>query len=192
MPPLVVSLLLVLAGFACIFLELLIPSAGVIALISGSLLISGIVVAFTAGTLTGFLVLLFTLVALPIVIVFLIQIWPNTPIGRRLFSKLPSKEEIEPEPTRLESLKSLVGKHGVARSKLLPSGGITIEGKHYDAVSDGLPIEKDQKITVVAIRAGRIFVRPMLRSASEETVSTPLDQSIESLGLESLDDPLEK
>ena len=191
MPPLVASLLLVLAGFACIFLELLIPSAGIIALVSGSLLVSGIVVAFSAGVVPGFIVLIVTLVALPIVIIFLIQIWPNTPIGRRIFISLPNREDVEPEQSRVETLNSLIGKHGVARSKLLPAGGITIEGKHYDAFSDGLPIEKDQKITVIAIRAGRILVRPMIQAAAD-TSGTPLEQSIEDLGLESLDDPLEK
>ena len=191
MPPIVVSLLLVLAGFACIFLELLIPSAGIIALVSGTLLVSGIVVGFTAGTVPGFVILTVTIIALPIVIIMLIQIWPNTPIGRRIFIALPNKEDVEPDPAIKESLDSLIGKHGVARSKLLPAGGITIEGVHYDAVSGVLPIDQDQKVTVVAVRANRIFVRPMIKASPEATESS-LEQSIESLGLESLDDPLEK
>lgn len=189
MPPLAVSLLLVLAGFACLFLELVIPSAGVIALLSGTLLVSGIVVGFSAGMVPGFIILTVTIVALPIVIMFLIQVWPNTPIGRRIFSALPNREDVEPDRAVVETLESLIGKNGVARSKLLPSGGITIEGVHYDAVSDGMPIEKDQKITVVAVRANRIFVRPQMQAAISDT-SGSLDQSIESLGLESLDDPL--
>ncbi len=191
MHPIVVSLLLVLAGFACIFLELLIPSAGLIALISGSLLVSGIIVGFTAGTVPGIVIMVLTLVALPIVIAFLIQIWPNTPIGRRLFIALPKKEDVEPDQTVVDSLESLIGKSGVARSKLLPAGSITIDGRHYDAVSDGMPIEKDQKITVISIKAQRIFVRPQMHVAPIESKNT-LSQSIEDLGLESIDDPLEE
>ena len=146
MHPIIVSLLLLLAGFACIFLELLIPSAGLIALISGTLLISGIVVGFSAGMVPGLVILVVTLIALPIVIAFLIQIWPNTPIGRRIFIPLPKREDVEPDRLVVESLESLVGKKGVARSKLLPAGSVTIDGKHYDAVSDGYPIEKNEKI----------------------------------------------
>lgn len=190
MPPIAVSIILVLAGFACIFLELLLPSAGIIALVSGTLLVSGIVVGFSAGTLPGMIIMGVTIIALPIVVMFLIQIWPNTPIGRRLFSALPTKEEVEPDQDRLNSLESLVGRNGISRSKLLPAGSITIDGKHYDAVSDGLPIEKDQKITVVSVKAQRIFVRPMIQAATERGANS-LDQSIESLGLESIDDPLE-
>lgn len=190
MHPLAVSILLILAGFACIFLELLIPSAGLIALVSGSLLVSGIVVAFSAGMVPGVVVLVVTLVALPIIIAFLIQIWPNTPIGRRLFTTLPNKEDVEPEQALVDSLESLIGKTGVARSKLLPAGSITIDGKHYDAVSDGMPIEKDQKITVVSVKAQRIFVRPATVATEAETQQA-LTQSIESLGLEAIDDPLE-
>lgn len=193
MPPLVASILLVLAGFACIFLEFLIPSTGVIAIISGTLLVSAVVVAFSVGVGTGIIVLIVILLALPFAIMFMIQIWPNTPFGKLVFSRLPTREEVEPAPELTESLESLVGREGIARSKLLPAGSITIDGKHYDAVSDGMPIEKDQPVKVIAVKARRIFVRPVLQEQTThqaESVDDPLNQSIESLGLESLDDPL--
>ncbi|MEE2641611.1 MAG: NfeD family protein [Planctomycetota bacterium] len=190
MQPTFVSILLVMAGFACIFLELVIPSAGLIALISGSLLISGIVVGYSAGFVTGTTLLGVTLVGVPVVVMYLLQIWPNTPIGRRLFSRLPSRDEVEPDRDIVDSLQGLVGRQGVARSKLLPAGSVTIDGKHYDAVSDGLPIEIEQKVTVVAIKAQRIFVRPLVAASTDTTVDT-LSQSIESLGLDDLEDPLD-
>jgi membrane-bound ClpP family serine protease len=190
MHPIIVAVLLLLAGFACMFLELLIPSAGLIALISGALLVSGVVVGFTAGMIPGLVILVITLTAIPVVISFLIQIWPKTPIGRRVFIPLPKREDVEPDPSVIEALESLVGKNGIARSKLLPSGSVTIDGKHYDAVSDGLPIEKNQKITVVAIKAQRIFVRPQMLPNVPENEDA-LSQTIDSLGLESIEDPLE-
>ncbi|MDG2469529.1 MAG: NfeD family protein [Pirellulaceae bacterium] len=191
MNPILSSVLLIVAGFAFIFLELLIPSAGLIGIISAALLLSGIVVGFQSGLGVGFTILTVTLVLLPIVIAFLLKIWPNTPIGKMLFISPPSEEDVVPDPEVQESLESLLGKVGIARSKLLPSGSVTIDGKHYDAVSDGLPIELGQDVKVVKVKAMRIFVRPEIKMASRDT-EDPLSQSIESLGLNEIEDPLEK
>ena len=74
MNPILSSVLLIVAGFAFIFLELLIPSAGLIGIISAALLLSGIVVGFQAGLGVGLTILTVTLVLLPIVIAFLLKI----------------------------------------------------------------------------------------------------------------------
>lgn len=189
MHPIFASILLLLAGLAFIFVELLIPSAGLIAIVSGTLLVSGIVVGFSAGPTAGFIILGGTLLTLPITIAFLLKIWPETPIGRRLFISPPKAEDVEPDKERTVSLLSLIGKEGISRSKLLPAGSVTIDGRHYDAVSDGLPIEMNQKIKVSAIKAQRIFVRPVMREL-EEDPNDALSQSIESLGLDEIDEPL--
>lgn len=191
MNPIVVSILLLIAGLALIFVELMIPSAGLIAFLSAGLLIAGIVVAFNAGFVPGMIVLVVTLTSVPIVIAVLLKVWPNTSMGKRLFISPPKAEDVAPEKTLRDGLETLIGQQGIARSKLLPAGNITIEGKHYDAVSDGLPIEKDQRIEVVAIKAQRIIVRPVLKEVETANSDEALSQSIESLGLESIDDPLE-
>ena len=190
MHPILVSILLIIAGFAFIFLELLIPSAGLIGIISAILLIAGIVVAFNAGFMAGMITLGVVMVLTPIVIVLLMRIWPYTPIGRKLFSSLPKSEDVEPDAEKVQALQALVGKTGTARSKLLPSGGVTIDGQNYDAVSDGLPIEQGQDIKVVSVRAQRIFVRPIHKELEKTETSEQLSQSLDALGLESIDDPL--
>ena len=53
----------------------------------------------------------------------------------------------------------LVGKTGIARSEMIPSGQVIIDGRKYDAVSEGLPIDKGDHIKVIAIRMFKIFVR---------------------------------
>jgi len=191
MDPIAVSILLLIAGLALIFVELMIPSAGLIGVISAAVLIAGIVVAFNAGFVPGLIVLILTLTSVPIVIALLLKVWPNTPIGRRLFISPPKAEDVSPEASLVTGLETLIGQHGTARSKLLPAGNITIDGKHYDAVSDGMPIEKDQPIEVIAVKAQRIIVRPTLKETQIDSPDNALSQSIESLGLEAIDDPLQ-
>ena len=54
-----------------------------------------------------------------------------------------------------------------------------------------MPIEKDQPIEVIAVKAQRIIVRPTLKETQIDSPDNALSQSIESLGLEAIDDPLQ-
>ena len=43
---------------------------------------------------------------------------------------------------------------------MLPSGMVVIDGKTYDAVSEGVPIEAEQTVLVVGVSTQRLVVRP--------------------------------
>ena len=80
-----------------------------------------------------------------------------------IFSRLAlSKEQITTDgyvgvPT--EQI-SIVGHEGIATTDLRPSGKVTINGKHYDAVSQyGDFIEKGSKIKVTKYEATQVYVR---------------------------------
>ena len=95
MDPLYWSLILTAAGFLVIFLELFIPSAGVLGLVAGICLVSGIIVGFFDSTATGFLVLLAILVMLPIMFAAMIKMWPHTPIGKRILIGPVDMDDVE-------------------------------------------------------------------------------------------------
>ncbi len=86
----------------------------------------------------------------------------------------------------------LIGKHGVAKSDLLPSGDVRIDGRIYDAVSSGMAINKGQTVRVVDVHTQRLVVRPSRADADQQVgkrddvLSTPID----SLGIEPFEDPL--
>jgi hypothetical protein len=42
---------------------------------------------------------------------------------------------------------------------MVPSGSVLIDGKTYDAVSEGLPIEPNQPVIVVNVSTQRLIVR---------------------------------
>ena len=90
------------------------------------------------------------------------QIWPHTPIGRRILNLRPGKRErrVTNHLTRDGGpLDGLIGKRGVAKTELLPSGLVVIEDHKYDAISYGEPIEQGSKVAVASITAGKIHVR---------------------------------
>ena len=54
---------------------------------------------------------------------------------------LPTSDEVLPDSDRRRNLKTLVGKIGKAKSLMLPSGAVDIEGTTVDALSEGMAIE---------------------------------------------------
>ena len=194
MNPLYLSIILLVLGVFIVLLELFIPSAGLLSVLAALCFVGCVVAGFFSSMTAGLLMLLATLIAIPVLIVSMIKIWPKTPIGRRiLIERAPSPEAVVPQWT--PDIESLVGQVGIARTKMLPSGIIEVDGRKYDALSDGLPIDEDQPIKVIAIKNNHILVAPY----DEETASpgdlpaadsSLLDQPLEELGLDSLDENL--
>jgi len=81
---------------------------------------------------------------------------------------------------------------GTARTKMLPSGIVLINGKKYDALSDGLPIDEGQPIRVVAVKNNRIIVVPH-EGDLDDSEDLPardrelLERPLEELGLDGSD-----
>ena len=117
-----------------------------------------------------------------------VQVLAEDADGQGVLGELPTEEEVLPEDPR----RALIGRVGVARSKMLPSGAVEIDGQMIDAVTQGQAIEPGTY--VVVSRCGRIAwscgpagkdQRP-----SHQNPNDVLSRPIEELGIESLDDPL--
>ena len=86
-----------------------------------------------------------------------------------------------------------MGRVGIAKSKMLPSGSISIDGRLIDAVSNGAAIAAGQAVVVIEVRGNRVVVR---EADAEETrqrgeySSDVLSTPVEELGFDDLDDPL--
>ena len=137
--PLVWSVLLMLVGCVVLVLEVFIPSGGLLAVISAAAFVGSIVIAFQRGPVTGFTFVMSTVVAVPLVLALAFHYWPKTKIGKAFLGELPRDEDVLPDdPHRV-----LMGRVGVARSKMLPSGAVEIDGQMIDALSQGQAIEPD-------------------------------------------------
>ncbi|WP_425396370.1 NfeD family protein [Aeoliella sp.] len=187
--PLVWCALLVVAGFALLVLEVLLPSGGILSILAGSALVASIVIAFrVGGPTTGFTFVTIVMVLAPAILTAAFRYLPYTPIGRALLGEPPKDEDVAPTDPR----RQLIGKVGVARSKMLPSGSVEIDGQMLDAVSKGQAIEPGQNVQVIEVRGNRVVVRlaPDGMHPGTSNAGDLLNRSIEELGIDSLDDPL--
>lgn len=186
--PIAWSILLLLAGCVLVVLEVFIPSGGIISILSAVAFIASILIAFNQSPTAGLAFTASTVIAVPIVLALAFHYWPKTPMGKAFLGELPREEEVVPEEPR----RSLVGRVGVARSKMLPSGAVEIDGQMIDAVTQGQAIEPGAYVTVVEVRANRVIVRPASKDQrpSHQNPNDLLSKPIEELGIESLDDPL--
>ena len=199
MEPLLWSILLLVAALGLIALEIFIPSGGVLGILAALALIASLAVAFTGGAMTGTAMLIVTIVVVPTVLAVAVRWWPDTPIGRLIVLQTPdSEDDVLPDTPEYRSLNALVGKRGVAKTKMLPSGVIVIDDETHDAVADGMAVERGQPVRVTAVRANRIVVVlddvvVVLDEDGQPTLDVTNDvltQPAESLGIDSLDDPV--
>ena len=180
--PWVWAVLLILVGLALAAMELFIPSGGILAFLSVSALGGAIVLGFMQDSSVGLGMLVVVLVGLPVTVVMLFRVWPHTPIGRRILLRVQSSEDVLPDGPKQRMLKGLVGQIGVAKSKMLPSGAITIEGRTIDAYSEGLPIEIGQKVMVIEVRGTQVVVQPVEDEPPPAEGGDELSRPIDSVG----------
>ncbi|MEN0111679.1 MAG: NfeD family protein, partial [Planctomycetota bacterium] len=106
------------------------------------------------------------------------------PLGRVLVSSAPTADEVAPDDDRRE----LLGRFGVARTKMLPAGSVEVDGAMLDAVAQGQAIEPGESVRVFEVRGNRVVVRrapgdPGPDRGSEAPRETP---DIDSLGIDAL------
>jgi membrane-bound ClpP family serine protease len=189
------AILLLLVGCALIVLEVFIPSGGIISVLAIVSLIASVIIAFwespTTGPITGLVFAAVAVVAAPAVLGLALKYWPKTRMGKAFLGELPREEEVLPEDPR----RALLGRVGVARSKMLPSGAVEVDGQMIDAVTQGQAIEPGAYVVVIEVRANRVVVRPAAQdqrpsNQSSQEIKDILSRPIDELGIDSLDDPL--
>lgn len=153
------ALILLIVGLCIMALELFVPSAGALGVLAACFIIAAVVIAFMTDSLSGMVFLVVALLVVPIMLFAMIKIWPHTPIGKRLLPDDATLTDVLPKGGYYDR-SDLVGKVGVAKSKMLPSGQVVIENQKYDAVSDGFAIETGGRVKVVAVKENRIYVQP--------------------------------
>jgi membrane-bound ClpP family serine protease len=159
--PLGWTILLFLLGLIFLGLEFFVPSGGSLAAMCALSFLAAVVVGFMADRWTGAVVLLSVCIVVPAAGAAAVRWWPDTPIGRLMLIQRPrSSDDVLPETPSYRMFKDLVGRRGQARGLMVPSGSVIIDGKTYDAISEGMPIEPLQPIIVVSVSTQRLIVRP--------------------------------
>ena len=142
------SWLLLAIGVALIFLEVFIPSGGIIGIVALASLALGIYGFFSQGQLvTGFLTAIGSVVFVIAMFSFML---------RRI--SLMESQDADAFTSVDSSLEEVMGRSGIARSPLRPAGVALIDGKRIDVVAASGFIEKDKEIKVIEISGNRVVV----------------------------------
>ncbi|MDR1492231.1 MAG: NfeD family protein [Planctomycetaceae bacterium] len=152
------ALLLLILAIAVGFIELFVPSGGSLTVLAILALIGSLVFAFLHDTVFGAIFFIFVMVGVPFLIWYLLKIWQTTPFARRILLNPAENSALQPDET-IEKYKTLIGKTGIAKSFMTPAGQIEIEGKCYDAMSEGMAIDPKTAIVVVHVDGVHIIVR---------------------------------
>ncbi len=154
---LIISLFM-LAG-VLIVLELFIPSQGVLTIAAVAILIFGIVECFLVSPLLGFIVTVVTVAALPVFILAMVRIWPNTWIGKRVAIRKAQKAMPGGSIPDTGKLDKLLGKTGQTITDLRPVGAVMFGDERVDCVAETGQIDKGSEVTVVRVEGVRVVVR---------------------------------
>lgn len=181
------------AAYLFMIAEFMLPSGGLLGVTAVAMLIAAVVIGFSHSFLLGIAVIVIVMLTTPLVLMGLVRAWPHTPIGRRMLNRRPNQTaEAAPRRTtaRGTPIDQLVGRIGIAKTNLLPSGLVLIDDEKLDAVSTGMPIDAGARVRVTHVELGRLHVRAASESDLEEPAEAPpqsppsLEGSLDSFDVE--------
>ncbi len=191
------AFLLLVIGLFAVVLELFVPSAGILGIAAGILIVTSVVLGFMESFTYGVILLTAAVVTIPGLLALMVKVWPYTPLGRRILLKDLKPEDVLPNYVENKEQKErLEGQLGIAQTKMLPSGIVMVDGEKFDAVSEGFAVEEGDPVRVISVRGNHIYVEPYHGDSEDREELPPRDldilsQPIEELGIEPLDNPLD-
>lgn len=149
-------LLLFIITVVFIYIELFLPG-GVFGVLGIIAFVASIVLAFYYYGETGFWIAGGELVGAMILVIIGIKRFPHSYAGKILILGRSLDSKLGYSGT--EPLEKYIGKTGESMTHLRPAGIARIDSRRLDVVSEGTYIEKNKKVTVVAVEGNRVVVR---------------------------------
>ena len=187
---LTIAILIFAAAIILFAIDLFIPSGGLLVLLAGVCACVAIITGFQHSRFTGFSMLLASLIAIPLGFWAFVEIWPRTPIGKKMIAQpIPADQFNWSDVSTNSDASALIGMLGVTTSEMLPSGRVNVGDKSYEAFSESGPIELGKTVRVVRLDVGRLVVIAVRERQSAPPVSegSGLDRPASELSIESLD-----
>jgi membrane-bound serine protease (ClpP class) len=163
MSDLTLGFLLIGAGFLFLIGEMAFSTHGMLVVLALVLDVIGVIMVMSySDRYTGFLTLAAVALSFPLLLAFILYLWPHTPIGRRLILKKTAQEDatIASMPV-LQELEQYRGRIGKVVTPLRPSGVVEFDGRRIDATSEGMMIEPETWVRCLSVKSGKVLVRPI-------------------------------
>lgn len=151
----IAALFIALIGLLCFYLEFFIPG-GILAIVGGVLVIgSSILFCVKAGSyFLAFLYVIILLLSSIFICILALRYIRRSGTRNSFFLQSDQKgftaEKIEEE---------LIGKSGIVSTELKPAGHVRIDGKIYQANSQGPFLPKGSSVEVIEVKGSRIIVQ---------------------------------
>ena len=139
--------------------EVFLPTAGTVGILGFLVAVAAVIAAFLHSVMYGSIFLFLIVVATPFLFSAAVRIWPHTPIGRMILIGDIKKENVMPKDSHYLRVADQIGKIGVAKTKMYPSGIVMIDDQKFDALTKGFPIEVGEAVKVVSVQGNRLQVQ---------------------------------
>ena len=154
------AVLLITIGLVLFFLELFLPTGGILGILAAALLIGGVVMLFYADTTLGLIGTIASLVALPFLMVLGLKLLPNTPIFRRLTLTERQKRLASRSNDACSATAALaVNDSGKTLTELRPVGTCLIGGHRVECLAEHGVIPQGTSVRVMSVDGMHIKVR---------------------------------
>ncbi len=156
---LLAAIILGCAALGVFFLEFVLPSGGLLAVLCVLCAIASVVLGFTHDATLGMALLALYSAAAPFMVILGLRVATKSPLGRRMV--LSAEDPARTGAGIAENPSSLppIGAQGESITPLRPSGFVRIDGRRLDASAEGDLIDSGTTIEVISVRDGQLRVR---------------------------------
>ena len=165
--PIIWAFIFIGIAIVLLFVELFVPSGGLIALVGGLSVVASLIAFFMHDANTGLVATGIYIVFGPVLGWIAFKIWTASPLAKRMIlggivtedneeatQKMHARQEAQ-----LSELQALIGKRGETVTVLRPIGVVTIDGKRVDAMAESGTIEPNTAVEVINVYDNQIKVR---------------------------------
>jgi membrane-bound serine protease (ClpP class) len=156
---LTLALILFTLGVVMLLAEVLLPTGGILVVVSLLFFGIGVSIIFARGTTTEAVVAMAALaVGLPAAGYVAVATYRRMSIGAELDDNTAAAPLAVPGLAETEALKNRTGK---TVSTMRPSGTVEFDGRRVDAMTEGVMLEAGVWVRCVEVKAGKVIVRQM-------------------------------
>lgn len=149
------------------FVEIFVPSGGLIALLGALAVIASLIAFFIHDVNTGLIATGIYILFGPVLAWIAFRIWAASPLAKRMIlggiveedADEARQRSIARQQEQQSHLQSYIGKQGTAVTILRPVGVVRIDGERIDAMAETGSIEAESTIEVVAVYDNQVKVR---------------------------------
>lgn len=165
MPILWVILFQILASLL-IVAEVLIPSFGLLSVLSAAFFFYSYYLLNAYNPSFTPILFILNLFTVPSVIIFSVKILGNSPMAL--------KKKLEKARSFGAEVAVDLGEQGVASTPMRPSGKVRFKNGFFDAITEGVFLEKNTPVEVVGLRENKIIVKSVVGKKSSKSSENSL------------------